>query len=107
MDVWSHDRNCVDHQEKIKRIGAHEGVKQGYRWQHGKLRETSVFPLTKLIMDVPFRGWIKALGRRVEEQSNDQYVLREEPVAYNSVFDHQKRLLSSDNGYFFDLILII
>ncbi len=53
MDVWSHDRNCADHQEKNKRIGAHEGVKQGYRWQFGKLREISVFPLTKLIMDVP------------------------------------------------------
>ena len=37
--------------------------------------------------------------RRIEEQSNDQYVLREEPVAYNSVFDHQKRLLSTDNSY--------
>lgn len=43
---------------------------------------------------------IKAIGRRIEEQRNDQYVLREEPVAYNSVFDHQKRLLSSDNCYF-------
>jgi hypothetical protein len=53
MDVWSHDRNCADHQEKIKRIGEHEGVKQGYRWQFGKLWEISVFPLTKLIMDVP------------------------------------------------------
>ena len=53
MDVWSHDRNCADHQEKIKRIGKHEGVKQGYRWQSVELREISVFPLTKLIMDVP------------------------------------------------------
>jgi hypothetical protein len=52
MDAWSHDRNCADHQEKNKRIGAQEGVKQGYRWQFGKLREISVFPLTKLIMDV-------------------------------------------------------
>ena len=53
MDVWSHDRDCADHQEKIKRIGAHEGLKQGYRWQSVELWEISVFPLTKLIMDVP------------------------------------------------------
>jgi hypothetical protein len=30
---------------------------------------------------------IKAIGRRVGEQRNDPYELREEPVAYNSVFD--------------------
>jgi len=46
MDVWSHDRNHADHQE-IKRIGELEGVKQGYRWQFGKLWEISVFPLDK------------------------------------------------------------
>ena len=55
MDVWSHDRNRADHQKKIKRIGKHEGVKkQGYRWQSVELWEIFVFPLTKLIMDVPF-----------------------------------------------------
>ena len=51
--VWSHDRNCADHQEKIKRIGAHEGTIKCCRWQSVKSREISVFPLTKLIMDVP------------------------------------------------------
>ena len=45
---------------------------------------------------------IKAIGRRVEGRKEDQYVLREEPVAYNSVFDPQKGLLSSDNSYFLD-----
>jgi len=74
--------------------------------EFGRLWEISVSPLTKLIMDVPtyceanrlkaFR--IKAIGRRIEEQRNDQYVLREEPVAYNSVFDPAKGLLSSENS---------
>lgn len=41
---------------------------------------------------------IKAIGRRVEEQRNDQSVLREEPAAYNSGFDLQKRLLSMKNS---------
>jgi putative transposase len=45
----------------------------------------------------------KAIGRRVEEQRNDQYVLREEPVAYNTVFDPEKGLLSSENSYFWDI----
>jgi len=39
--------------KEIKRIGEHEGVEQGYRWQSVELREISAFPLTKLIMDVP------------------------------------------------------
>jgi hypothetical protein len=43
---------------------------------------------------------IKAIGGRVKEQRSDQYVLREEPVAYNSVFDPEKGLLSSENSYF-------
>ena len=46
---------------------------------------------------------IKAIGRSVEERKEDQYMLREEPVAYNSLFDHQKGLLSSDNSCFLDL----
>ena len=46
---------------------------------------------------------IKAIGRRVEEQNKGQYVLREEPLAYNGVFDPQKGLLSSENSYFWDI----
>jgi hypothetical protein len=48
---------------------------------------------------------IKAIGRRVEEQNEDLYVLREEPAAYNTVFDHEKGLLSSENSYFWGINL--
>jgi hypothetical protein len=37
----------------IKKVGEQEGATQSYRRRFGKLREISVFPLTKLIMDVP------------------------------------------------------
>ena len=42
--------------KRLKGLEKHEGVKQGYRWQSVALREISVFPLTKLIMDVPLRS---------------------------------------------------
>jgi hypothetical protein len=53
MDVWSHDRSHMGTQDKIKKVEMREGAIQSYRWLFGKLRETSVFPLTKLIMDAP------------------------------------------------------
>jgi hypothetical protein len=53
MDVWSHDRNHGDPKDEIKKIGEREGATGSYRRQFGKLWEISVFPLTKLIMDVP------------------------------------------------------
>ena len=53
MDVWSQDRDRADLLDEIKKVGKQEGAIQSYRWQSGKLREISVFPLTKLIMDVP------------------------------------------------------
>lgn len=49
---------------------------------------------------------IKAIGRRVEEQNEDMYVLREESAAYNTVFDQQKGLLSPANSYFGILVLV-
>jgi hypothetical protein len=51
MDVWSHDR--ADHQNRLKRLESRKEQNTGYRWRFGKLWEISVFPLTKLIMDVP------------------------------------------------------
>jgi hypothetical protein len=41
----------------------------------------------------------------VEEQNEGQYVLREEPIAYVTVFDHQKGLLRPENSYFWDINL--
>jgi putative transposase len=48
---------------------------------------------------------IKAIGRRVEAPRKDLYVLREDSVAYNAVFDPKKGLLSSENSYFWDINL--
>ena len=48
---------------------------------------------------------IKAIGRRVEAPRQDLYVLREEPIAYDTVFDPQKGLLRPENSYFWDINL--
>ena len=48
---------------------------------------------------------IKAIGRKIEEQNEGQYVLREEPIAYDTVFDPQKGLLRPENSYFWDINL--
>jgi hypothetical protein len=48
---------------------------------------------------------MKAIGRKIEEQNEGQYVLREEPIAYETVFDPKKGLLSPENSYFGDINL--
>ncbi len=55
MDVWSHDH--ADRLERLKRLDGMKG-KNKAAGEFGRLWEISVFPLTKLIMDVPsfFRG---------------------------------------------------
>jgi len=45
---------------------------------------------------------IKAMGRRIEEQLEDRFVLREESAPYSADFDSQKRHLSSENSYYWD-----
>jgi hypothetical protein len=52
MDVWSRDPN-VDPNERRKRSSYGRLKQKAAGSQSGRLREISVFPLTKLIMDVP------------------------------------------------------
>jgi REP element-mobilizing transposase RayT len=48
---------------------------------------------------------IKGMGRRIEEQQDDRFLLREEAVPYNAGFDPQKGCLSPENSYFGDVLL--
>ncbi len=43
---------------------------------------------------------IKGMGRRIEEQEADRYVLREETEPYSAVFDPKNGRLNPDNSYF-------
>ena len=44
----------------------------------------------------------KAIGRRIEEQQEDRFVLREAPEPYGIDFNPKKGLLSTENSYYWD-----
>jgi putative transposase len=46
---------------------------------------------------------IKASGRRIEEQQEDRFVLREVPEPYGADYYPQKGLLRSENSYYRDI----
>jgi hypothetical protein len=45
---------------------------------------------------------INAKGRRIEEQQDELFVLREESAPYNAVFDTENEALSTQNAFFLD-----
>jgi hypothetical protein len=53
MDVWSRDQRGPKEEKKKVELRQMEVKKPPGVHQSGRLREISVFPLTKLIMDVP------------------------------------------------------
>ena len=46
---------------------------------------------------------IKASSRRIEEQQEDRFVLREAPEPYGADYFPQKGLLRSENSYYWDI----
>jgi REP element-mobilizing transposase RayT len=81
----------------------HDAIENGSNHRENCWTESIAIGSSSFVEETKVKLGIKARGRRVKEQRKDQYVLREEPVAYNSVFDPQKGLLSSDNSYFGDI----
>ena len=81
----------------------HDTIENGSNHRENCWTESIAIGSSSFVEETKVKLGIKAIGRRVKEQRKDQYVLREEPVAYNSVFDPQKGLLSSDNSYFLDI----
>jgi putative transposase len=47
---------------------------------------------------------IKGVGRKIEEQEADRFVLREESEPYSVVFDPKNERLSPYNNYFWDVL---
>ena len=80
-----------------------EAIVNGCNQREKCWSESIAIGSSSFVEETKIKLGIKAIGRRVEEQRNDQYVLREEPVAYSSAFDLQKGLLSTDNSYIRDL----
>jgi len=59
MDVWSRDQRWPIEEKKKVELRQIAGEKPPGVSQSGRLREISVFPLTKLIMDVPYFPYFK------------------------------------------------
>jgi hypothetical protein len=79
-----------------------DAIEKGSNHRENCWTESIAIGSVSFVEEIKVKLGIRAIGRRVEEQKEDQYVLREEPVAYNGVFDHQKWLLSLDNRCFWD-----
>jgi hypothetical protein len=73
MDVWSPDHQA-DPLERMKKIGRKKGVQFNHRRHPGRSRETPVFLLTFLIMDVP--GFCPAanIARVLKEEKPESLV---------------------------------
>ncbi len=80
-------------------------IEKGSNHRENCWTESIAIGSSSFVEETKVKLGIKAIGRRVEEPRQDLYVLREEPIAYNTVFDHQKGLLSSDNSHFWDINL--
>jgi len=77
-----------------------DAIENGSNHRENCWTESIAIGSASFVEETKVKLGIKAIGRRVEERKEDQYVLREEPVAYNGVFDPKKWLLSSENSYF-------
>ena len=84
-----------------------DAIEKGSNQRENCWTESIAIGSASFVEETKVKLGIKAIGRRVEEQNEGQYVLREEPVAYNGVFDPQKGLLRTKNGYFWGIISCI
>ena len=60
----------------------------------------------KFIEETRVRLGINAKGRRIEEQPEGSFMLREESAPYNAVFATQNEALSAENAFYWDDSLI-
>jgi REP element-mobilizing transposase RayT len=87
------------------RLWVHDAINNRKIQRESCWTESIAVGSASFIKETRNRLGVKAMGRRIEEQQVDRYVLREESAPYNAGFDHQKRSLSSENSYFWDVLL--
>ena len=107
----------IDHQELQRLCGIPdpERFKEEYRlWitvaltggsmeRESSWTESVAVGNRKFIEEVKVRLGIKAVGRKIREQSGTLLTLRERPAAYNADFGAKKGCLSLQNAYFGDI----
>jgi hypothetical protein len=87
------------------RLWVHEAINTGKNQRESCWTESIAVGSASFIEETKNRLGVKLIGRRIEEQQDERYVLKEESSPYNASFDPQKWCLSSENSYFWDILL--
>jgi|AMWB02.1.fsa_nt_gi hypothetical protein len=54
------------------------------------------------VKEIKARLGIEGMGRRIEKQAEDRFVVKEAAGAYSSVFELENGLLSQESSYYLD-----
>ena len=83
----------------------HDAIDNGRNQRESCWTKSIAVGSSSFVEETKVKLGIKARGRRIEEQQEDRFVLREEPAPYNGDFHPQKGHLSSENSYYLDTSL--
>ncbi|ABQ27059.1 transposase [Geotalea uraniireducens] len=84
----------------------HEAINNGKNQRESCWTESIAVGSSGFIEETKAKLGIKAAGRRIAEQQEDRFVLKEEHAPYNAGFRNQMGLLSPENSYFLDVSLL-
>lgn len=80
----------------------HDAINNGRNQRESCWTESISVGSSSFIDETKVKLGIKAKGRRIEEQQEDRFVLREAPEPYGVDYYPQKGLLRSENSYYWD-----
>jgi putative transposase len=81
-----------------------EAISNGNKQRESCWTESIAVGGIGFVEETKARLGIKGIGRRIEEQEADRFVLREEAEPYSAVFDPENRCLSLYNSYCWDVL---
>ena len=96
--------DCSDpeHFAEQHRQWVHDAIDNDRNQRESCRTESIAVGSASFIDETRIKLGIKASGRRIEEQQEDRFVLREAPEPYGVDYYPQKGLLRSENSYYFD-----
>ncbi len=97
LEIQDYDQLSIHHQQWIG-----ESLTTGLNVREKKWAEGIAVGDKDFVLKTQVDLGAKAIGLRVIKE-NGAYELREIQTPYNSVFDHEKRVLSQNNRYFWDV----
>jgi len=82
----------------------HDAINTGNNQRENCWTESVAVGSIRFVEETKAMLGIKGMGRRIEEEQVDQFVLREEYAPYNADFDPQKVCLSPNNSCIWDVL---